>query len=218
MSRANTSRNPITRLRTAVYGHRERRAALYEYDQLSAEAGAHDPHFLTAKPHVLGSFIVEPYRISADMPELGLSPADPYLDVSLPPLDSEMLSREELVRSHNLLARHVAVNGLARTKMTGIGGLTSRKMASMVKRVLGFEYTEVDATTMPEYGLRSAERIYNSFVGGREDFVPVFVHQTTEALLERHAHDPEVASYIENPVDPPFDTIPELDYYANGVR
>jgi len=218
MSRANTSLNPVTRLRTAIEGRRERRAALHEYNRLSVEPGAHDPNFLTAKPHVLGSLIVEPYRISADMPTLGLETSDPYLDISLPPLEPEMLSRERLTKSHNLLARHVAINGLARTKMSGIGGLTSLKMASMAKRAMGFEYVKVDRAMMPEYGLQSAERIYNSFVGGRDEFVPVFVHQTTEALLARHADDPVVAYYLENPADPPFHALPEFDYYVDGVR
>jgi len=218
MSRANTSLNPVTRLRTAIEGRRERRAALYEYNRLSAEPRAHDPKFLTAMPHVLGSFVVEPYRIPTDIPELGVEKSDPYIDLALPPLDPEMLSREEIVKSHNLVARHVAINGLARTRLSGVGGVTSSKMAKMFNRLLGFEYAEVDPALLSENALGSAERIYNSFVGGRDPFVPVFAHQTTENLLARHAGDPEVAFYIENPVDPPFHALPEFDYYVDGVR
>lgn len=193
---------------------RERRAATSEYAIVEGYPGAHDPAYLTGRPKVLGSFIVEADRIPFDMPNLDLGAGSPYLRMHVPPI-KYLLGREDLRDSHKLTAEYVALNGLAHTEVTGVGGLTSMKFARAARRMLGFEIADIDPGQLPAEQVAHAQHVYDCFVGGNEPFKPAFVHQSLDALVGRYAsEDAELARLSANPPLPQISELPAFDYYA----
>jgi hypothetical protein len=188
----------------------ERAQAQETVEMMRLEPGADDPRYFTSGTKLLGVYLVELASLQVDIPGAGLRRGQPYLDVSVAPIEPSEITPGNLKESHHMLAQYVGFAGLhAYTNLAAVGGITSKHWERFVTRQLGMNTAPVPAADQQSPYVAGAQRVYDLFVPGAADrpFEPMMMYQTPGQIVGQY---PDTAPLIERPLPPVYDYIPGL--------
>lgn len=154
------------------------------------EAGAHDTSTYQELKH-LGILVVRDVqaRFSFEDPITGfrVNEGESYLELHLPPVPTELRSREAVEASFQLVARYIEEQGL---EPKFVMGVTYERLAELAQRQFGFDVTYPDPKILPEDLLRGVVNVFSQFTQkggeGADVGVPAIMHLDIEQFLRQY--------------------------------